>query len=202
MAAGMKFDPRTGLALRGWAGRPARATSMTPPPGRRSPSYQFADPATAPVINDVTLTREGAWFTDSTHPALYFVPVAHGVPGAFSTLALSGPAARSTAPSASTASPRRADGKTLVVAHTGNASLYTVDPATGAEREHRGRERAQCGRHPARGTSALGRAELRQPDLESSASALTSAPASWSGSSQVAPSRYRRLLPNTATALP
>ena len=56
-------------------------------------TYQFADPATS-IINDVAVTRCGAWFTDSLQAQLYFVPVSRaGVPGPFRTLALSGPAA-------------------------------------------------------------------------------------------------------------
>jgi hypothetical protein len=57
-------------------------------------SYQFGTPA-ASLINDVALTKDGAWFTDSFQPRLYFVPVSRaGVPGpTFRTLGLSGPAA-------------------------------------------------------------------------------------------------------------
>ena len=99
-------------------------------------SYQFGTPG-ASLINDVALTKDGAWFTDSFHAQLYFVPVSRaGVPGlTFRTLALSGPAA--------TLSPVSGDvslngiqatpsGTTLIVAHSANAQLYTVDPATGA----------------------------------------------------------------------
>ena len=44
-------------------------------------SYQFATPP-ATVINDVAVTRRGAWFTDSVQGQLYFVPVSRaGVPG-------------------------------------------------------------------------------------------------------------------------
>jgi len=37
-------------------------------------SYQFGDPASS-LINDVALTKDGAWFTDSFQARLYFVPV-------------------------------------------------------------------------------------------------------------------------------
>jgi sugar lactone lactonase YvrE len=130
-AAGMKFDAPSGLLFvaglgtgQGYVYDTATASMVA--------VYQFADPATAPLINDVTLTREGAWFTDSAHPVLYFVPAAHGVPGAFTTLALSGPAAQINGQFSLNGIAATPDGKTLVVAHTGNASLYTVDPATGA----------------------------------------------------------------------
>src|SRR5215204_7438213 len=57
-------------------------------------TYQFGAPP-ATLVNDVALTKDGAWFTDSFQAQLYFVPVSRaGVPGlTFRTLDLSGPAA-------------------------------------------------------------------------------------------------------------
>jgi len=99
-------------------------------------SYQFADPATS-LVNDVAVTKDGAWFTDSFHARLYFVPVSRaGVPApTFRTLALSGPAAAiSPLPDLPNLNgiQATANGTTLIVAHSANAQLYTVDPATGA----------------------------------------------------------------------
>jgi sugar lactone lactonase YvrE len=99
-------------------------------------SYQFGAPG-ASLINDVALTKDGAWFTDSFQAQLYFVPVSRaGVPApTFRTLGLSGPAAALSPVSGTVnlngiqATP---NGKTLIVAHSANAQLYTVDPATGA----------------------------------------------------------------------
>jgi sugar lactone lactonase YvrE len=97
-------------------------------------SYQFGDPQTS-LVNDVTLTPDGAWFTESRQARLYFVPVSRaGVPEAtFRTLAVSGPAAGIAVGKGNLngiqATP---DGRALVVAHSANAQLYTVDPATGA----------------------------------------------------------------------
>jgi hypothetical protein len=55
--------------------------------------YQFADPAAGTFINDVALTRNSAWFTDSMQHKLYQVPLGRGgAPGAANTLLLSGPA--------------------------------------------------------------------------------------------------------------
>ena len=94
-------------------------------------TYQFASPP-ATVVNDVALTTDGAWFTDSAQAKLYFVPVsATGVPGPFTTLALSGPAADTSGEFNLNGIQATPDGKTLVVAHSGNGSLYTVDPASG-----------------------------------------------------------------------
>jgi sugar lactone lactonase YvrE len=98
-------------------------------------SYQFGAAAST-LINDVALTKDGAWFTDSFQAQLYFVPVSRaGVPGpTFSTLGLSGPAATLIGNGAVNLNgiQATANGKTLIVAHSANAQLYTVDPATGA----------------------------------------------------------------------
>ena len=99
-------------------------------------SYQFGAPG-ASLINDVALTKDGAWFTDSFQAQLYFVPVSRsGVPGlTFRTLALSGPAA-ALSPVAGAVNlngiQATPDGTTLIVAHSANAQLDTVDPVTGA----------------------------------------------------------------------
>jgi sugar lactone lactonase YvrE len=112
---GYIYDPRSGITVA---------------------SYQFGDPDTS-LVNDVALTNDGAWFTESWQARLYFVPVSQaGVPEAtFRTLAVSGPAAAISPISGRVnlngiqAIP---NGETLVVAHSVNAQLYTVDPATGA----------------------------------------------------------------------
>jgi hypothetical protein len=95
--------------------------------------YDFGTPS---LVNGVTVTPDGAWFTDSLQPKLYFVPVKHGVPGPARTLELTGPAAG--APGAFhindiTSTP---SGRTLLVAPAG--MLCTVDPATGASRQVEG----------------------------------------------------------------
>jgi sugar lactone lactonase YvrE len=95
-------------------------------------SYQFATPP-ATVINDVAVTRRGAWFTDSLQAQLYFVPVSRaGVPGPSQTLALSGPAADTSGEFNLNGIAATANAKTLIVAHSANGQLYTVDPMTGS----------------------------------------------------------------------
>ncbi|MGY1670267.1 hypothetical protein [Geodermatophilus sp. SYSU D00710] len=102
-------------------------------------SYQFtppsppdADPPTT-VVNDVTVTKAGAWFTESRSGVLYFVPVdRHGRPGTeFRALTLRGPAAETPGPFNLNGIAAVRHGGTLVVAHSANGALYTVDPATG-----------------------------------------------------------------------
>ena len=95
-------------------------------------TYQLSEPGTS-LINDVTLGRGGAWFTDTFRGQLYFVPVDPlGVPGAAVTLPLSGPAAAITGAFNLNGIRATPDGSTLIVAHTANGALYSVDPATGA----------------------------------------------------------------------
>jgi hypothetical protein len=94
--------------------------------------YQFASPA-ATLVNDVAVTQDGAWFTDSLQAKLYFVPVSGaGVPGQFSTLELSGPAADTSGAFNLNGIQATPNGKTLIVGHSDNGQLYTVDPASGA----------------------------------------------------------------------
>jgi sugar lactone lactonase YvrE len=94
-------------------------------------TYQLDSPATS-FFNDVAVTGSGAWFTNSLQAKLYFVPVGPtGVPGPLSTLALSGPAADTSGDFNLNGIQATPDGKTLIVGHSGNGELYTVDPATG-----------------------------------------------------------------------
>ncbi len=100
--------------------------------------YQFGTLGTAAVpstalINDVALTKDGAWFTDSFQPLLYFVPVSEaGVLGSFVTLQLTGPAAEISGQFNINGIRATPNGKTLIVAHSTNGQLYTVDPVSGA----------------------------------------------------------------------
>jgi sugar lactone lactonase YvrE len=110
--------------------------------GAEVATYQFAPPPPADgspsttVVNDVTVTREGAWFTDSLRAQLYFVPVGRsGQPGEFRTLALQGPAADTSGEFNLNGIAATRHGNTLIVAHTGLGTLYTVDPATGDSAE-------------------------------------------------------------------
>jgi len=105
-------------------------------------TYQFAAPSPADgsapttVVNDVTVTEEGAWFTDSRQARLYFVPVGpDGDPGEFRTLALRGPAADTSGEINLNGIAATHRGGTLIVGHLANGKLYTVDPATGDSAE-------------------------------------------------------------------
>ena len=96
-------------------------------------TYQFA-PAGAALLNDVVVTGDGAYFTDSFAPVLYKIPIGRGgTLGSGTAIALSGPA---TAIDPTTPNLNGIDatpnGATLIVNHTALGALFTVDPATGA----------------------------------------------------------------------
>ncbi|WP_168223598.1 hypothetical protein [Pseudarthrobacter sp. NIBRBAC000502772] len=83
-------------------------------------------------INDVALTQDGAWFTNSAAGELYFLPVGrHGELGDVETLPLSGPAAGLTGQFNLNGIAAAKGDRVLIVAHSNNGALYTVDPGTG-----------------------------------------------------------------------
>jgi sugar lactone lactonase YvrE len=102
--------------------------------GAELASYQLAE-ASPTFINDVVVTREAAYFTDSQRPFLYRLPLGPGgalldpatieriplggdfvfIPGAFNANGIE-------------ATP---DGKSLLIVHSARGELYRVDPETG-----------------------------------------------------------------------
>jgi sugar lactone lactonase YvrE len=95
-------------------------------------SYQFGA-AGASIIHDVIVAGGAAWFTDSSQPKLYRVPIAaDGSVGASDTLVVTGPAAHLSGAFNLNGIAATPNGSTLIVAHSGDGTLYTVDPASGA----------------------------------------------------------------------
>ena len=131
MAVGMALDPARRLLFvaGGFTGQAYVYDTRTK---ATVGAYQFGAPQTS-LINDVAVTTRGAWFTDSKQAKLYFVPIRRsGVSTQFRTLALSGPAADTRGEFNLNGIQATARGKTLIVAHSANGQLYTVDPRTGA----------------------------------------------------------------------
>ncbi|MFI7066215.1 SMP-30/gluconolactonase/LRE family protein [Kribbella sp. NPDC050124] len=88
------------------------------------------------LINDVVVTKRGAYFTDSFNPTLYKVPIGPGgALGAPQAIALSGPATAIVGElpnlNGIDATP---DGRTLIVGHSTLGALFLVDPRTGVSR--------------------------------------------------------------------
>lgn len=94
---------------------------------------QLANPATGPIINDVVVANGAAWFTDSAHPTLYRVPIGRDRSiGAARALAVAGPAAHLSGAFNLNGIAATPDGATLLVSHTGDGTIYTVNETTGA----------------------------------------------------------------------
>jgi sugar lactone lactonase YvrE len=131
MAVGMAADVAHGLLFVA-GGQTGQAYVYDITTGATVRTYQLGDPATS-IINDVVVTSRGAWFTDSKQATLSFIPVsADGVPGQLRKIVLSGPAADTSGAFNLNGIAAAPDGRTLVVAHSANGRLYTVNPATGS----------------------------------------------------------------------
>jgi sugar lactone lactonase YvrE len=132
VAVGLSFDARTGYLF--VAGGPGGAGYVyDTASGESVADFQFA--AAPTFVNDVVVTRHGAYFTDSFRPVLYFVPLSRRgalpdtsefieiplggdfqfVPGEFNTNGI-------------VATP---NGKSLVIVNSAQGALYRVDPASG-----------------------------------------------------------------------
>jgi sugar lactone lactonase YvrE len=134
MAAGVDFDRRHGLLfVAGAIGGKAYVYDVRTK--AKVADFTFGDPQTS-YVNDVVVTPQGAWFTDSYHPQLFFVPVVAGRLGTPRTLPLSGPGAGGSPgnffQNDIIATP---SGDTLLVAATIPGKVYTIDPITGASKE-------------------------------------------------------------------
>jgi sugar lactone lactonase YvrE len=96
--------------------------------------YDLA-PAGASFINDVTLTHDGAWFTNSRAGELYRIPISRdGIPGDARTLALDAPAGTVDEGFNLNGIAASKNGHLLIVAHFGRGALYSVDPDDGSNR--------------------------------------------------------------------
>jgi sugar lactone lactonase YvrE len=95
-------------------------------------SFDFGTPPNS-IINDVIVAGGAAWFTDSVQAHLYRVPINDdGTVGDFTTLTVTGPAGTTAAGFNLNGIAATPDGSTLIVAHSNNAAIYTVNPSTGA----------------------------------------------------------------------
>jgi sugar lactone lactonase YvrE len=96
-------------------------------------SYNFA---TAPTfVNDVVLTRDYAWFTDSLRPQLYGVPLgagdAPGAPNEFVTLQLTGEWIQTQTGNNANGIAETPNRQALLVVNSATGRLFRVDPETG-----------------------------------------------------------------------
>ena len=132
MAVGMKVDVARDLLFvaGGFTGQAYVYDAST---GADVAVLQLGDPGPGTMINDVALAKDAAWFTNAFSPLLYRVPIAtDGSIGTPSTLTVTGPAANLSGPFNMNGIAATPDAKTLIVAHSSDATVYTVDPDTGA----------------------------------------------------------------------
>jgi hypothetical protein len=89
--------------------------------------------ATGPsFINDVVVTRDAAYFTNSVTPVIYRVPVSpRGVVGEPETIELHGPAGEYVAGFNLNGIDATSDGRTLFAVNSATGALFTIDPRTG-----------------------------------------------------------------------
>jgi sugar lactone lactonase YvrE len=129
-ALGMKHDPR-GDVLWVSGGPTGQVFVYDADTGNTLAEVQLAETTTT-FINDVVITREKAYLTDSFQPVVYAVPLdQRGLPsGATETVPLSGDF--EFVPGDFNGNGIDAKGDTLILMGSAAASLYTVDPLTGA----------------------------------------------------------------------
>jgi sugar lactone lactonase YvrE len=93
--------------------------------GQNIADYKFTDDPT--FVNDVVVTRTGAWFTDSVNPVLYKIPIGPGgTLGAATSVPYSGDIDYQPGFNVNgiEATP---NGKTLVIVQSNTGQLFTVD---------------------------------------------------------------------------
>ena len=133
---GMKVDDRGRLWVAGAGTGTGYVFDATT--GAQLATFQFATPtADSPsFINDVIVTRDAAWFTDSRRQVLYRVAIGpDGAIGDVTTVDLTGkigfvPGVNNLNGIAATP-----DGSTLIVVNSATGKLYAIDTATIATRE-------------------------------------------------------------------
>jgi sugar lactone lactonase YvrE len=119
---GMKIDRHGRLFVSGGSGGDARVVDART--GRVLQSYALH--AAPSFVNDVTLTGGAAWFTDSTNPVLYKLPLGrHGrLPSAAVSVPLTGDIVyATTGPNANGISPTP-DGRALIIVQSNTGKLF------------------------------------------------------------------------------
>ena len=130
-SVGLKVDQRDRLFIAGGPTGQARVIDATT--GEVLETYQLT---TGPAfINDVVLTRDGAWFTNSSAAELYFLPLgpAGALPDPSDVVTLPLTGEWMPQPNAFNANgiAETPDHQALLVIQSATATLFRVDPATG-----------------------------------------------------------------------
>jgi sugar lactone lactonase YvrE len=130
-ATGIEFDNRNRLWVAGAS--TGTATVYNARTGVQIRMYTFASAPT--FINDVVVTRNAAYFTDSQKAVLYKVPIEDGgALGDAQTIPLTGDFSLAAGFNLNgiDATP---NGKTLIAVQSNTGKLFTINPQTGATRQ-------------------------------------------------------------------
>jgi sugar lactone lactonase YvrE len=128
-AIGLKYDPRSGLLFVA-GGMTGNAYIYDAETGENVAMI----PLGAGFINDVTVTQDAAYFTNSFQPVIYRVPLTrNGIPSTsdVETLTLSGDYVFTPGEFNANGIAATPNGKTLIIVNSTEGALYRVDPDTG-----------------------------------------------------------------------
>jgi sugar lactone lactonase YvrE len=130
-ATGIELDNRSRLFVAG--ANTGKGFVYNAKTGALIRTYTFASAPT--FINDVVVTRSGAFFTDSSKAVLYRVPIAGGgALGNAQTIDLGGDFSLGSGFNLNGID-ATANGKTLVAVQSNNGKLFRIDPSTGVARQ-------------------------------------------------------------------
>jgi sugar lactone lactonase YvrE len=94
-------------------------------------TYDFASGSDT-FINDVVVTRRGAYFTDSRRPVIYFVPSTNGTPGEdFEVISITGDYVHVAGMINLNGIDATPNGKVVIAMQTSTGTLFKIDPETG-----------------------------------------------------------------------
>lgn len=132
MATGLDYDDRSGILFVSGAAT-GKGFAYDGDTGELLAEFQFTPPENT-FINDVIVTRHGAYFTNSNRAELYFVPLgpAGRLPdsGSFQVIPLSGDYQQVQGFNAN-GIVANANGKWLIIVNSTLGTLYRVNPWTG-----------------------------------------------------------------------
>jgi hypothetical protein len=132
-ATGMKVDRRHRLFVSGAGSHAIRVYDA-----RTGAELRSYDVAGSGFINDVVVTRRGAYFTDSGVKQLYFIPFGdHGALGDLQRIQLTGDLQYDDDPNTFELNgiEKARGGNALIAVQSRNGKLFTIDPQTGATKE-------------------------------------------------------------------
>ena len=131
-ATGMKVDRHGRLFVSGAGSGHVRVYDSRT--GDQLRDYEVPDEPG--FINDVIVTRRGAYFTDSNKPRLYFIPFGKkGALGDLQTIPITGDFEYTPGAFNANGIEKAKGGRTLILVKTVSGQLFTADPETGVTKE-------------------------------------------------------------------